>query len=229
MCCVVAFLSALLPGLRKIRTPIFVGYCWIGVAWLVLRPYLPSPKEAEGTIAVVYEVGQSIPNIIIVGVVTVVAYVIGALTVLVLMWTLGLLPVPAKARTIFLRREELAQWDFAYGNFREEPTVPYVRNGVLPPELYRLEGFPNAFGRICAQAEFRWSAPLPVLFAGLYLAYLTQQWWIVPLALAPILLTMADGYRCFRLACRMLSRAGVTQASRMHAEAMQAWDQRRAY
>ena len=44
------------------------------------------------------------------------------------------------------------------------------------------------------------------MLVGLWLAYSYSIWWILPFAVIPLLL-MADGYRCWVLACRMLSRA----------------------
>jgi hypothetical protein len=131
---------------------------------------------------------------------SVLAYAIGSLTVLFLMWILSLLPIPATAKTI-------------HGSRQVEPTKSYVRNGVLPPELYRMDGFPSEFNRVCSEAQFRWSSPLPVMLVGLYVAYAYSIWWILPFAVLPLLL-MADGYRCWVLACRMLSGARVAQGPR---------------
>ena len=50
MLTVMAFVAAVLPGLRRIRTPLFIGYCWIGALWLIFRPLLPTRDQASGTI-----------------------------------------------------------------------------------------------------------------------------------------------------------------------------------
>jgi hypothetical protein len=198
MLSVMALVTAVLPGMRRIRTPLFIGYCWIGTLWLVLRPLLPTRDNASGTVETLYEIASATKVGVLIAV-TVAAYAIGSLTVLYLMWVLSWLPVPAAAKTIAL-------------DSSVEPTKSYVRNGVLPPELYRMDGFPSEFNRVCSEAQFRWSTPLPVMLAGIYLAISYSVWWIVPLALVPLLL-MVDGYRCWVLACRMLSRAGVPVAA----------------
>jgi hypothetical protein len=148
----------------------------------------------------IYEIAAVATKVGVAVAATVLAYAIGSLTVLFLMWILSLLPIPAGARTI-------------EGGSQAESTKSYVRNGVLPPDLYRMDGFPSEFNRVCAEAQFRWSTPFPVMLVGLWLAYTYSIWWILPFAVIPLLL-MADGYRCWVLACRMLSRARAACTSR---------------
>jgi hypothetical protein len=153
---------------------------------------------------------------------TVAAYLVGSLTVQLFMALLARLPVPSEARVVFLRRVDSSGQAPSFANYRGESTIPYVKTGQLPPELHAMDRFANDFGRLCAEAEFRWTAPVPLVLLGGYLAFSQSWWWAFPIVVVVVL--MRDGRKRFLLACEQLHRAAAAQADQLHAEAAQAWD-----
>jgi hypothetical protein len=143
------------------------------------------------------------------------------MTIWLLMFVLGWFRVPDEVRRIYLRRPELAGRRPSYGNFREELTTTYVLHGIAPPELYNLGHFVDDFRGLCAQIQLFWAAPLPLLALETYLSMAHSSWWLITVAITPILWLI--GYRHYVLACRMLSRAGLAYAQQMHAEAEMRW------
>lgn len=71
---------SLLPGLREIRAPLIAGYIWCGVLWLLLKPVIPSRDDATGAIAVVSDLIGGAPDVLLLGALSVGAYLLGSLT-----------------------------------------------------------------------------------------------------------------------------------------------------
>jgi hypothetical protein len=212
---------SLVRGIRLVATPIAIGYIWLVLAWLMIRKNLPSASEAKDVTGNIYEVATTMGKYLGLIVATVVAFMLGWLTVRLLMMGLALLRVPKDVRQVFLRRAELAGQNPSYGNFRPEPTTTYVLHGFPPPELYNLGRFVDDFRSLCAEVQFFWTVPLPLLVLEIYLSRVHSPWWLIVAAATPVLMIM--GYRRYVLACRLLSRAGVAHAQQMHAQAGQAW------
>jgi len=208
--------------LRKIAAPTVVGYIWLVLAYLIVRPSLPSLSGAEGTTSTIYEAAQTMGKYLGFVAATLIAFALGSATIGLLMPLLGPLRVPADVRQVHLRRPELTGRRLpSYGNFREELTTPYVLHAVVPPELYSLGQFVDDFRGMCLQVQVFWAAPVPLLVLEVYLTAAHSRWWLIAVAITPVFLYL--GYRRYVLACRMLNRAGLAHAEQMHGEAERRW------
>jgi hypothetical protein len=207
--------------LGRAAAPLVVGYAWLFFAWLAVRPLLPKPTDAKDTLGTVYEVVSTLGKYLGLVVGSVLAYMIGWLTIRLLLVLLAALPAPEDGRTMYLRWPELTDGAPSYSNFRAVSTKPYVLQGILPAELYRDNRFPDEFRRLCTEIQFFWAIPAPLFAGGLYLTVSLSVFFLVPTLLTPLLMWM--GYGRFTFACRLLSQAAVDHAIQMHDEAAQAW------
>jgi hypothetical protein len=72
-------LSNLLPGIREIRTPLAAGYIWLIAWWLVFAP-MPSRQDAEGLLALFYNLVDATTALGLGVAVSFVAYLIGSVS-----------------------------------------------------------------------------------------------------------------------------------------------------
>jgi hypothetical protein len=75
-------LASLLPGLRDLRVPLAAGFMWLVVLWLALYQLIPTPQEADGLTAEVYEVTGVFGTAGLAAALTFVAYLLGILIVM---------------------------------------------------------------------------------------------------------------------------------------------------
>ena len=74
-------LSAVLPGLREVRSAVAAGYLWLLVGWLALRETLPTREGASGVWDAFYELGDITGAIGLGAAATFAAYLLGSLAV----------------------------------------------------------------------------------------------------------------------------------------------------
>jgi hypothetical protein len=74
-------LATLLPGLREIRAPLVAGYLWCAVLWLVLESTVDrAAEDASGAVAGGARLVEALPDLGVLAVVSVAAYLLGALS-----------------------------------------------------------------------------------------------------------------------------------------------------
>lgn len=78
-----SFLSSLLPGLRDLRAPLAAGYMWLVFGWLVLRDRVPAEKAATGLVHDVLHTAHNAPSLAVAAAVSVAAYLIGSVSLVV--------------------------------------------------------------------------------------------------------------------------------------------------
>lgn len=74
-------LSALLPGIRDMRTPLIVGWLWIVVAYFSIADFLPDHNAARGILADAYVLSSAFPIQTSLTVLAVLAYLVGSVAV----------------------------------------------------------------------------------------------------------------------------------------------------
>jgi hypothetical protein len=73
-------LASLLPGLRKLRTPLAVGYLWLLVTWLLSADKVPRIRpEGGGLVSALFDLQILLGQGAVLAAVSFVAYLIGAL------------------------------------------------------------------------------------------------------------------------------------------------------
>ena len=72
-------LTALLPGLRELRTPLAVGYLWLLLLYLATRDAIPDAANAKGIWAAVYELIDLLGAGVGLAALTFTAYLLGSL------------------------------------------------------------------------------------------------------------------------------------------------------
>ena len=71
-------LASILPGLRELRVPLVCGYISLLAAWLAFSDRLPHARPLNGSLAAVWDVGGYLGKPAIIGAMTFVAYLVGA-------------------------------------------------------------------------------------------------------------------------------------------------------
>src|SRR3954454_16403610 len=77
------FLSQMLPGFRHVRAPLFSGYIWLFVAWLLLAGDFPHKQESP-VYRYAYELGETVGPVGVALVASVAAYLVGSLVQIIL-------------------------------------------------------------------------------------------------------------------------------------------------
>jgi hypothetical protein len=72
-------LSAVLPGLRDVRTPLAVGLTWLAAAWVAFNDLVPTRERAQGLPESVYRLSDIIGSGATLAVLTFSAYLLGIL------------------------------------------------------------------------------------------------------------------------------------------------------
>lgn len=73
-------LTAVLPGLRDLRTPLATGYLWLLNVWILVGHLLPRERPGgDGVLAKLFDLGSFFGTGALIGVLTFTAYLMGAL------------------------------------------------------------------------------------------------------------------------------------------------------
>ena len=63
-------LASLLPGVRRLRTPLATGYLWIVALWMLVHQYVPTKlKDASGPIKSLFQLGTIVGATVALGIV----------------------------------------------------------------------------------------------------------------------------------------------------------------
>jgi hypothetical protein len=72
-------LASLLPGLRDVRTPLTVGYLWLGSVWVMFFPSIPErAPQADGMVSRAFAIADELGAGATFAALSFLAYVLGA-------------------------------------------------------------------------------------------------------------------------------------------------------
>ena len=85
-------LATLLPGVRDVRAPLTAGYIWLLTGWVIFAPSIPSADNASGPLKAILELGEVAGPLTLGVVVSLGAYLLGALSTEATRWPLYFIP-----------------------------------------------------------------------------------------------------------------------------------------
>ncbi len=199
-------LSTLLPGLREIRARLAAGYCWLALLWLIFRSGIPVQQAATGLVEDVYRAIDWAGKPAVLTVVTFVAYVLGAITVPLIVGPVT--DIVGKAKLwldIDDRQLDGGQIRTRKPHFKQVSAKDHLRHGHLPKGLQGDQTLKETFSRLVNEGEFRLAVAPPLIAICAWLVFEQSAWWLLPLPALSWL--VFDALRTYQAAAFLIQEA----------------------
>jgi hypothetical protein len=132
----VGVLASLLPGVRDLRAPLAAGYVWLLAGWIIFSPSIPEVDDASGPLKAILELGEVAGPFTLGVVVSLGAYLLGALSTEATRWPLYFIPrvIRQVSWSVLDERRDDGYWRRHGGGW-----LPWTwRPGVSPRGASRL-------------------------------------------------------------------------------------------